>query len=73
MLKIDKKAEIKKAIDEKNRVASEQNNIIRIKDVEESSSLSLMPMYSLDCNKKDSKVPSHRSPTLIEPQIPENE
>ena len=35
MLKIDKEAKIKKAIDEKNRAASEKKNIIKIEDVEE--------------------------------------
>ena len=40
MLKIDKEAKIKKAIDEKNRAASERKNIIRIEDLEESSSSS---------------------------------
>jgi hypothetical protein len=34
MIKIDKEAEIKKAIVENNRSSSEQNNIIIIEDVE---------------------------------------
>ena len=38
MLKIDKEAEIKKAMVEKHRSRIERKNIIRIKDVEESSS-----------------------------------
>ena len=35
MSKIDKEAKINKAIEEKNRVASEQKNLIRIEDVEQ--------------------------------------
>ena len=66
MTKIDKEVEIKKAIDEKNKASIEKKNIIRIKDVKESSSSSSMSMYSLDLKKEDSEVPSHRSPTLIE-------
>ena len=73
MIKIDKEAEIKKAIVEKNRVASEWKNIIRIKEVEESSSSSSMSMYSLDYDREYSEVPSHRTPTLIEAQLPKNQ
>ena len=40
MSNIDKEAETRKAIEEKNRVASEWKNLIRIKDEEESSSSS---------------------------------
>ena len=73
MIKIDKEVEIKKVIVEKNRVSSEQKIIIRIEDVEESSSSSSIFMYSLDSNWEDSKVPSYRTPTLIEAQLPENQ
>ena len=73
MIKIDKEVDIKRAIDEKNKFASEWKNIIRIKDVEESSSSSSMSMYSLDCDREDSEVPSHRSPTLIQDQFLENQ
>ena len=73
MLKIDKEAEINKAIVEKNRAASEKKNIIKIKDVEESSSSSSMSMYSLDSDREDLEVPSRRSPTLIEDQLPKNQ
>jgi hypothetical protein len=38
MSKIDKEVGIKKSIDEKNKVASERKNLMRIADVEESSS-----------------------------------
>ena len=48
MTKIDKEVEIKKSMDKKNRAASERKNIIRMKDVEESSSSSSMSMYSID-------------------------
>jgi hypothetical protein len=54
MIKIDKEVEIKKSIVEKNRVASEHKNIIRIKDVEESASPSSMSMYSLESDREDS-------------------
>ena len=40
MSKVDKEAETKKAIEEKNKIASELKNIVRIEDVEESSSSS---------------------------------
>ena len=73
MIKINKEVEIKKAIVENNRVASERKNIIRIEDVEESSSSSSMSMYSLDSGKEDSEVSSRRSPTLIEAQLPEHQ
>lgn len=73
MPKIDKEEEIKKSIVEKNRVASKRNNIIIIEDVEESSSSSSMPMYSLDSDIEDLEVPSRRSPTLIEAQLPKNQ
>jgi hypothetical protein len=56
MTKIHKEAESKRAIVEKNRAASEQKNIIRIEDVEESSSSSSMSMYILDSDREDSKV-----------------
>ena len=71
MSKVDKEAETKKSIEEKNKVASEQKNLIRIEDVEESSSSSSMSMHSIDSYQEISEVTSHRSPTLIEVQIPE--
>ena len=73
MSKIDKEAEIKRAIEEKNRAASERKNIVRIEDVEESSSWSSMSMYSIYSNREDSEVSSLQSPTLIKSQIPENQ
>ena len=73
MLKIYKEEEIKKSIVKKNRVASEWNNIIKIEDVEESSSSSSMSMYSLDSDREDSEVSSRQSPTLIEAQLLENQ
>jgi len=71
MSKINKEAEIEKAIEEKHRATSERKNLIRIEDVEESSSSSSMSIYSIDSNQEDSEVPSCRTPTLIEVQIPE--
>ena len=73
MTKINKEVEIKQAIAKKNRVAIERKNIIRIKDVEESSSSSSMSMYSLDSDREDSEVPSCQYPTLIEAQLPEHQ
>ena len=54
MSKIDKEAEIKRAIEENNRAASEQKNLIRIEDEEESSSSSSMSMYSIDSDRESS-------------------
>ena len=72
MNKVDKEAEIKKSIVEKRRVAIERKNIIKIEDVEESSSSSLISIHDLDSNKEDSEVPSHWSPTLIEAPLLEH-
>ena len=72
MTKIDKEAEIKKSIADKSKDTIEWKNIIRIKDVEESSSSSSMSMHNLDSYKEDLEVPSHRSPTLIEAPLPDN-
>jgi hypothetical protein len=47
MTKIVKEAEIKRAIEEKNRATSERKNLIRIEDVEELSSSYSMSMYSI--------------------------
>ena len=52
MTQIDKEAEIQKAKAEKNKVAIEQRNIIRVKDEEEKSSSSSMSMYRLDSDKE---------------------
>ena len=65
MTQVDKEVEIQKAKAGKNKVAIEWKNLIRINDEEESSSSSSMSMYSLNSDKEDSDVPSHRSPTLI--------
>jgi hypothetical protein len=70
MSKMDKEAETKKSIKEKNKVSSERKNLIIIEDEEESLSSSSMSMYSIDSNRESSYVPSRRSPTLIEIQIP---
>ena len=54
MTKIDKEANIKIAIDEENKASSEWKNLIKIEDVDESSSSSSMSMYSIDSNWEDS-------------------
>ena len=69
MSKVDKEAKTKKAIEEKNKVASERKNLIIIEDEEESPSSSSMPMYSIDFDLESSEVPSCRSLTLIKVQI----
>ena len=51
MTKIEKEVEIKKSIAEKSKVAIEQKNIIRIEDVEESSSSYWMSMYNIDSDR----------------------
>ena len=70
MSQMDKEAELKKAIEVKNKVSSEWLNIVRIED-EESSSSSSMSLYNIDSNEKDSEISSRRYPTLIETQVPE--
>ena len=65
MTRIDKEVEIQKAKEEKNKVAIEWRNLIRIEDEEEESSSSSMSMYILDLDKEDSNMLSHRSPTVI--------
>ena len=71
MSKVDKEAEIKRTIEERNKFSSEQDNIVRIEVEEESSSSSSMSMYSIKSDRKGSDVLSHRSPTLLEVQIPD--
>ena len=71
MSKVDKEVETKRAIEEKNKDASERNDLIRIEDVEESYSYSSRSIYIFDSDREISEVPSYRSPTLIEVQIPD--
>ena len=59
MSKVHKEAETNKAIEEKNKVASEWKNLIRIEDEEESSSSSSMSMYDIDSDRESSEVSSH--------------
>ena len=66
MSKIDKEAETKKTIEEKNKAASKRKNLIKIKDEKKSSSSSSMFIYSIDSDQENSEVPSCWSPTLIE-------
>ena len=70
MSQIDKDAELKRAIEVKNKVLSEQMNVVRIED-EESSSSSSMSLYSIDFNEKDLEVSSCQTPTLVEIQVPD--
>ena len=53
MSQMDKEVEQKRSIDGKNKVLSEQLNIVRIDD-EESSSSSSMSLYNIESNGKDS-------------------
>ena len=55
MSQIDKEAEQKKAMEEKSKVSSKRLNIVSIDD-EESSSSSLMSLYSIESNEKHSEV-----------------
>ena len=66
MSKEDKEEEPNKSIEEKNKVATKWKNLVRIEDVEESSSSSSMSMYNIDSNRESLEVPSRQSPTLIE-------
>ena len=70
MSQIDKESEFKRDIEVKNKVSSERMNVVRIED-EESSSSSSMSLYNIDSDRKDSKVSSRRSPTLLEAQVPD--
>jgi hypothetical protein len=54
MSKVDKEVELKRAIEERNKVASERDNLIRIEDVEESSFSSSMSMYNIESDRKGS-------------------
>ena len=64
MSKVDKEVEIKRTIKERNK--SERDNIVRIEVEDESSSSSLMSMYSTEDDKKGLEVSSHWSPTFLE-------
>ena len=70
MSQIDKEAEQERASEVKNKVSSEQLNIVRIDD-EESSSSSSMSLYNIESNGKYLEVSSQRTPTLVENQVPE--
>ena len=54
----------------KNKVSSEQMNVVRIED-DESSSSSSMSLYSIESNIKDSKVSYRQTSTLVETQVPD--
>ena len=69
MSKVEKEAEIKRAIEENNKVASKRDNIIRIENEEESYSSSSMSMYSIESNRKGLEVSSQGSPTFREVHI----
>ena len=71
MSKVEKEAELKRTIEERNKVSSERDNIVRIEVEEESSSSSLMSMYNIESDRKGLEVSSCRSPTLLEVQIPD--
>ena len=70
MSQIDKEAEQKKAMEEKNKVSSERLNIVTIDD-EESYSSSSMSLYNIESHGKDSEVSSRRTPTMVGNQVPE--
>ena len=67
MSKVDKEAELKRTIEERNK--SERDNIVRIEVEDESSSSFSMSMYNTESDRKGSEVSSHQSPTLLEVQI----
>ena len=54
MIQVDKEAERQKSKIEKNKANTEQNILPRVKDSEEDSSSSFMPMYSLDFGEEGS-------------------
>ena len=61
---IDKEVDPKRALQFKHKISSEWVNTVRIED-EELSSSSLMSLYNIEFDRKDSDVSSHRSPTLV--------
>ena len=66
MSKVEKEAELKRTIEEKHKVASERDNVVRIEVEEESSPSSSMSMYSIESDKKGLEVSSCQSPTVLE-------
>ena len=70
MSELDKEGNLKRSLELKHKVSSEQVNIVRIED-EESSSSSSMSLYNIESDKKESEESSHRSLTLVEAQIPD--
>ena len=62
MSKVHKEVELKRTIEERNKVSSEQDNIVRIEVKEESSSSSLMSMYSTEYDMNGLEVSSCQSP-----------
>lgn len=70
MSRMDKEEEFIKVIEVKNKGSSEWVNIVRIK-YDDSSSSSSMSLYKIDSDKRDSKVSSRQTPTLIGTQVPE--
>ena len=71
MPKIDKEVEIKRTIEERHKVSSERDNIVKIEVEEESYSSSSMSMYNIESNRKGLEVSSCSSPTLLEVHIPD--
>jgi hypothetical protein len=69
MSKVDREAKLKITIEERNK--SERDNVVKIEVEDESSSSSLMSMYSTESDRKGSEVSSRQSPTLLEVQIPD--
>ena len=67
---MDKEVELKKAIEVNIKGSSKGVNIIRIED-EESSSFSSMSLYNIRSDKRDSKVSSWQTSTLVGTQVPE--
>ena len=68
MSRMDKEAELKKAIEVNNKSSSKRVNIVRIEDEESSSSYS-MSLYNIESDKRDSEVSSRQTPTLIGTQV----
>ena len=69
MSKVDKEEELKRTVEERNKI--KEDNIVRIEVEEESSSPSSMSMYNTESDRKGLEVSSRRSPTLLEVQIPD--
>ena len=65
IIQIHKESKRQKCKIEKNKVATEWNNLPKVKDSDEDSSSSSISMYSLDFGEEVSYFLSNRTPTIV--------